>query len=143
MGRRYGVLPGCDHIFCLECIRGWRGNDDGAIDRVSVRRCPVCRVASYFVVPSAHKGALGAEEKRVLLGAYTANLRKTPCRHFAQGRGRCPFGTSCFYGHTLPDGSAARPEVLSMQRGADGSVRTQQAASLLDFMGGGGGGGAS
>lgn len=30
--RRFGLLSGCSHAFCLTCIRGWRGHLDGGAD---------------------------------------------------------------------------------------------------------------
>ena len=46
---RFGILPGCNHPFCVPCLRGWRSTyDQGKI----VRACPICRTVSYFVVPS-------------------------------------------------------------------------------------------
>jgi hypothetical protein len=35
---RFGVLPGCDHAFCLGCIREWRSQGS-----TQVRACPMCR----------------------------------------------------------------------------------------------------
>ena len=133
LGRRFGLLPGCDHTFCLECIRGWRGNDGGAIDKLSVRRCPVCRVESYFVVPSV-KGKPSPAEKKAMVEAYTTNLKKTECRHYRRGKGSCPFGDSCFYRHVNPDGSDVVPAAVTVQRGADGATRSGKGASLIDFM---------
>lgn len=53
--RKFGILSGCDHAFCIACIRGWRSGDHTTpgmdLDTV-VRSCPVCRVQSYFVTPS-------------------------------------------------------------------------------------------
>jgi hypothetical protein len=35
--RKFGLLTGCDHPFCLRCIRAWRQNTDGGADLESVR----------------------------------------------------------------------------------------------------------
>ncbi|KAK2816771.1 hypothetical protein FQN49_008001 [Arthroderma sp. PD_2] len=61
----YGLLVRCDHVFCLECIRRWRGSkkadkdvDDepGSSDiwgSVAIKSCPLCRKPSKFIIPSA------------------------------------------------------------------------------------------
>jgi E3 ubiquitin-protein ligase makorin len=61
----FGLLVNCDHVFCLECIRGWRASAKrtSSSDRIDSRgnsnrlktaskTCPVCRTYSDFVVPS-------------------------------------------------------------------------------------------
>jgi E3 ubiquitin-protein ligase makorin len=47
--RRFGLLEGCLHAFCLSCIRNWRT----AAGQAETRSCPLCRARSYYVVPSA------------------------------------------------------------------------------------------
>lgn len=37
--RRFGLLTGCDHPFCLRCIRSWRQKMDTGADIDTVRRC--------------------------------------------------------------------------------------------------------
>jgi E3 ubiquitin-protein ligase makorin len=49
-GKRFGLLTGCDHVFCLECIRTWRKST--SVDKDVSRSCPCCREHSYFVMPS-------------------------------------------------------------------------------------------
>ena len=60
--RRFGLLSGCDHAFCLQCIRDWR---DGGVAREApeaqtssaleqARRCPICREQSHFITPSQY-----------------------------------------------------------------------------------------
>lgn len=48
-GRRFGVLSGCRHAFCLDCIRKWRGRLD--LPKETLRACPMCREPSFYVVP--------------------------------------------------------------------------------------------
>lgn len=44
-GKKLGLLPGCNHIFCLECLRVWRtGSSEKA--RENARLCPLCRKTS-------------------------------------------------------------------------------------------------
>ncbi len=41
--RRFGLLPGCDHPFCLGCIRSWRQKTDSAADVDTVSGPSVAR----------------------------------------------------------------------------------------------------
>lgn len=35
--RKFGLLSGCDHVFCLSCIRNWRSNtEDDRLDMAGV-----------------------------------------------------------------------------------------------------------
>ncbi|KAF8467682.1 hypothetical protein BDZ91DRAFT_121739 [Kalaharituber pfeilii] len=43
----FGLMSGCDHIFCLECIYEWRSMSKAN------KTCPICRVRSNYVVPSS------------------------------------------------------------------------------------------
>lgn len=60
-GRRFGLLPGCDHAFCLACIRSWRAT--GEVDKDTVRRArrwPACAYAArarLAAAPGADAGA--------------------------------------------------------------------------------------
>ncbi|CAL6404507.1 unnamed protein product [Bathycoccus prasinos] len=99
--RRFGLLDKCDHSFCLSCIRGWRdggvqGKEAGAIATEQTRMCPICRVNSFFITPSAHFPRT-PEEKEEILKNYLSKMKQIPCKHY--NNGRCPFGTSCFYSH--------------------------------------------
>lgn len=105
--RRFGLLSGCGHVFCLSCLRGWRGGaEPSASATAHARACPLCRNVSYYVVPSVVWPADG-DAKAAVVDAYRARLARIPCRNFDAGRGSCPFGTSCWYAHRLPDGSVA------------------------------------
>ncbi len=99
--RRFGLLDKCDHSFCLACIRGWRdggvqGKEAGANATEQARMCPICRVNSFFITPSAHFPR-SPEEKEEILKNYLSKMKQIPCKHY--NNGRCPFGTSCFYSH--------------------------------------------
>ncbi|CCI40603.1 unnamed protein product [Albugo candida] len=99
---RFGLLSGCDHVFCLSCIRNWRDHSDQP--KQNIRQCPVCRVETAYIIPSSRM-VTNPERKQALQDNFKQNLSSIPCRHFDQGRGECPFGTSCFYKHQYPDGS--------------------------------------
>jgi E3 ubiquitin-protein ligase makorin len=138
--RRFGLLPGCSHAFCLGCIKAWRaspqsaGRAAGQAAAEHTRTCPVCRTVSFFVVPSTVFPADEAE-KALLLEQYRTRLAATPCRHFDRGAGTCPFGSSCFFGHALADGSAPAPPALRCIGDADGELRFVQPVRLGAFLG--------
>ncbi len=74
--RKFGLMSGCDHPFCVGCIRGWRSGAHAPgmdIDTV-VRACPVCRVASHFIVPSVVWYS-SSEEKEDIINGYKNKLR--------------------------------------------------------------------
>ena len=126
---RFGVLEGCDHVFCLACIREWRAAH--AIRPEVARACPLCRAPSHFVVPSSV--FVTATRKDALIAAYQSNLRTIPCAHFAFGEGMCPFGTSCFYLHADRHG---RPVVTTPRRveSATGGAATLPSYRLSDYL---------
>ncbi len=74
--RKFGLMSGSDHPFCVGCIRGWRSGSHAPgmdIDTV-VRACPVCRVASHFIVPSVVWYS-SSEEKEDIINGYKNKLR--------------------------------------------------------------------
>ncbi|EFP11752.1 hypothetical protein CRE_26745 [Caenorhabditis remanei] len=106
---RFGILNGCQHCFCLDCIRQWRTRDQQSVDldTKTVRSCPECRQHSDFVIPSLFWVENG-EEKDLLIEMYKENMRAKVCKYYTAKnvtRGQCPFGNKCFYKHQLPDGS--------------------------------------
>jgi len=138
--RRFGLLPACSHAFCLACIRAWRASPQSAPGGAGQaaaehsRTCPVCRTISFYVAPST-TWPRDEAEKAEALQAYRARLAAIPCRHFDRGAGSCPFGSSCFFGHTLPDGSAPPPATLRRYGDADGEVRIVEPVRLAAFLG--------
>lgn len=91
---------GCDHCFCLDCLREWRQSKDMELE--VIRACPACRVPSDFIVPSLIfcKG----EEKRKVVEAYKSHLALRECKYFNGLFGSCPFGPRCFYAHRDAEG---------------------------------------
>lgn len=129
-GERFGLLENCDHAFCLGCIRGWRKQREQ--DRKNLRMCPVCRNESGFVIPSDTL-IPDPDEKSAVIETYKNEMERIPCKLFNYGKGKCPFGTSCFYAHLNPDGTRYVPPPLRWMAGADGSeVRGQ--VKLSDFL---------
>lgn len=115
--KKFGLLTGCDHVFCIDCLRHWRkeqkkdaselsslipGRDDVSSASDRVRACPTCRQVSDFVVPS-DKFCVGVEKVQVV-GAYKARLSCIPCKRFNGRLGSCPFGRDCFYAHRRSGG---------------------------------------
>jgi hypothetical protein len=50
---------------------------------------------------------------------YKSKLGSIDCRHFLQGSGNCPFGTSCFYRHAYPDGTLDAKDPSALRRYLD------------------------
>ncbi|KRT80799.1 zinc finger protein [Oryctes borbonicus] len=100
--RKFGILPNCNHCFCLTCIRKWRQAKQ--FENSIIRACPECRVTSDFVCPSSY-WADTVSEKETLISNYKKALSKKDCKYFRKGVGSCPFGNKCFYLHALNDGT--------------------------------------
>ncbi|CAG0894195.1 unnamed protein product, partial [Darwinula stevensoni] len=98
---RFGILPNCNHVFCLQCIRQWRRSRQ--FENKVIRACPECRTKSDFVCPS-RIWIEDPEKKKKLIDEYKNGMNQKHCKYFKQGRGDCPFGNKCFYLHQLPDG---------------------------------------
>lgn len=69
---RFGILEKCNHIFCLDCIRKWRGTKQ--FDSRTIRACPECRVSSDFVIPSKY-WVEDQDDKDRLINDYKAALK--------------------------------------------------------------------
>lgn len=124
--QRFGILPNCSHIFCLECIRTWRQAKN--FENKIKRGCPTCRISSDFVCPSI-VWVESREEKDRLINDYKKACNTTHCKHFKQGTGKCPFGNKCFYKHALPDGTLV--DVGGPSRQTDSRLRISH---LQDFF---------
>lgn len=127
--RRFGILADCEHCFCLNCIRKWRGSTKA---NKTIRACPICRVVSFYVIPS-EVWIDDEKQKMKLLKEYKDNLGKKHCKYFSMGEGTCPFGTSCFYKHEYPDGRKAE-ETPRFCEGAEGDWKTVKTSTLWDFL---------
>ncbi|XP_066587048.1 probable E3 ubiquitin-protein ligase makorin-1 [Prorops nasuta] len=130
--QRFGILPNCNHCFCLTCIRRWRRAKQ--FDNKIIRACPECRVSSDFVCPSMY-WVDTKEEKEKLITDYKDALSKKDCKYFNKGRGKCPFGNKCFYLHALPDGTIkdVGPPVRQ-RRNADSEIDFLHQLILWDFI---------
>ncbi|XP_041656413.1 makorin, ring finger protein, 4 isoform X2 [Cheilinus undulatus] len=70
----FGILPNCNHSYCLQCIMTWRKTRDLGPD--TVKTCPQCRVRSAFYVPN--KYWVEGEEKESLVSTFKEKFRMVP-----------------------------------------------------------------
>lgn len=88
--QRFGILPNCNHCFCLECIRTWRQAKQ--FDNKIIRACPECRTCSDFVCPSSF-WVDNSEEKEQLITKYKSALSEKDCKYFKKVS--CNFNVYC------------------------------------------------
>ncbi|KAF7309685.1 hypothetical protein MIND_00339900 [Mycena indigotica] len=106
----YGLLTGCNHVFCITCIKQWRSTSNpDVVESGNTKRCPMCRTASKFIIPSSKFYPQGPEKDKAI-ERYKTSMKRIPCRHFQQSltnrtTGFCKYGRDCFYLHRNPDGS--------------------------------------
>ena len=124
---RFGLLENCPHAFCLKCIREWRSNASGDFERTNVRRCPLCRVTSYIIVPS-RRLVTDPKRKATIFRTYRENLSTIPCRYPA---GSCPFGESCLYFHAGTGVPEAQQRVFTTA--TDGRVG-ERMPTIADYL---------
>lgn len=70
------------------------------------------------------------------MGDYKRHLAAVPCRNFDQGRGECPFGSSCFYLHAYPDGTLEDHKLADarMATNSAGEYKPVQELTLSSFL---------
>ncbi|CAJ1085306.1 makorin%2C ring finger protein, 4 [Xyrichtys novacula] len=90
----FGILPNCNHAYCLHCIMTWRKTKDLGPD--TVKTCPQCRVRSAFYVP--HKYWVEGQEKDSVIAAFKRKFSKKSCTYYSRHR-YCPFRAECLYRH--------------------------------------------
>ncbi|XP_030590365.1 makorin, ring finger protein, 4 isoform X2 [Archocentrus centrarchus] len=101
----FGILPNCNHSFCLHCIMTWRKTKDLSLD--VIKRCPQCRVRSAFYVP--HKYWVEGQAKEDLIAEFKEKFSKKCCGYYTRYR-CCPFKTDCLYRHDkTPHGASFLP----------------------------------
>ncbi|KAG5718722.1 putative E3 ubiquitin-protein ligase makorin-1 [Termitomyces sp. T112] len=107
----YGLLGGCNHIFCIDCIRKWRDPSGKGSDISNIKKCPMCRAQCRYIIPSSHFVMDGPEKERIVQN-YKDSMARVPCKHFMATKGKnpkkplCPYGADCFYQHLNDDGTA-------------------------------------
>ncbi|VDK87156.1 unnamed protein product [Litomosoides sigmodontis] len=116
---RFGILEGCKHCFCLDCIRRWRRNQNDHFEKKTVRSCPECRTHSDFVIPATY-WVEDQADKDDLIARFRENTKQKQCKYVKEGYiDDCPFGNKCFYKHELPDGTIVEgdsPRTLQRRR---------------------------
>ncbi|KAF9462972.1 hypothetical protein BDZ94DRAFT_1193837 [Collybia nuda] len=108
----YGLLSGCSHIFCISCIRQWREvkTSFGELSE-NVKKCPMCRTTSQFIIPSSKFWKEGDSGKANAIEMYKESMSRIPCKYFQMSKTKdparpaCPFGKDCFYQHLNEDGT--------------------------------------
>jgi len=131
---RFGILPSCNHCFCLPCIRKWRQAKQ--FEHKIIRACPECRQTSDYICPSRF-WVETPEEKDRLLTDYKKNLGQKECKYFNKGTGECPFGNKCFYQHADKDGrvvDVGPPKKPLRRANAEGNLTLVQRLLLYDFL---------
>ncbi|KAI8838097.1 hypothetical protein BC829DRAFT_404744 [Chytridium lagenaria] len=121
----FGVLIGCNHPFCMPCLKRWRdkqSKEHYLRESTVIKGCPVCREPSRFIVPSAVFPET-EDQKKALIEDYKDSTQKTHCRYFQKSNGidrRCPFGDDCLFGHRDSNGNKVlnvlRPPSRQSQR---------------------------
>ncbi|KAH9975929.1 hypothetical protein BGW80DRAFT_71953 [Lactifluus volemus] len=116
----FGLLVDCSHVFCIDCIRMWRGqgnsSDDLSLTHMH-KTCPYCRISSKYVIPSSHFYPSGHPGKAHIIEQYKESLQRVSCKYFAASNPEnrfCPFGRDCLYQHLNEDGTR-----YVFERGAD------------------------
>jgi E3 ubiquitin-protein ligase makorin len=130
--REYGLLMGCTHSFCLNCIKEWRGQLN--IPKEVSRSCPICRTPSFYVIPSAFF-AENYQEKVALADDYKKRMSAVPCKYFNYGEGTCPFSSSCFYDHRYKNGEKWVPPPPLFEVNERGEWSVSKNPKLSDLLG--------
>jgi len=130
---RFGIMPNCNHCFCLSCLRKWRQAKQ--FENKIIRACPECRQTSDYICPSKYWMDT-PEEKEKLFESYRANLTKKECKYFNKGQGECPFGNKCFYRHANKDGEDVDvgPPQKNIRHNANGDPSLVERILLYDFL---------
>jgi len=132
--QRFGILPSCNHCFCLSCIRRWR--QARQFENKIIRSCPECRVTSDFVCPSRF-WVETKQEKDKLIESYKVALSNKACRYYRTGAGTCPFGNKCFYLHALPNGTkvdVGPPPKKPRKENGNGVVTGDHEVTIWEFL---------
>eukprot|EP00095_Tigriopus_kingsejongensis_P000382 snap_masked-scaffold1811_size27320-processed-gene-0.9 protein:Tk00382 transcript:snap_masked-scaffold1811_size27320-processed-gene-0.9-mRNA-1 annotation:"hypothetical protein DAPPUDRAFT_302153" len=131
---RFGILPNCNHCFCLSCLRQWRQVKQ--FENKIIRACPECRQTSDFICPSRY-WVDSSEEKDRLISEYKVNLNKKECKYFQHGQGECPFGNKCFYRHADASGQpidVGPPQPRARRTNADGELTESERMLIFDYL---------
>ena len=136
--KEYGLLTGCNHVFCLSCIRKWRSKSSKGDDlRHSnvLNECPVCRSESEFIIPSV---IYAKDEKKLpIIKSYKLALSKIPCKHFFRPGPNlhvCPFDDNCFYSHNDAQGNRIPCKQRPVRSPLDPRIMSEGLLNSIRFM---------
>ena len=93
---RFGILPYCNHSYCVDCITNWRRSL--SFDKEVRWGCPVCRVEAPFVMRSTKWLEEGSAEKNGLIEKRKTIMSKQACWY--NSKGACPYA-NCLYSHKV------------------------------------------
>ena len=155
--KKYGLMPDCDHVCCIECISEWRKRENKDVDLQTsdaIRCCPVCRTKCAFIVCTL-VFPVTADEKQRIISDYKAKIKDIPCRYFLKSKNMvqrnrrrwnsdtapsCPFGDECFYSHNDENGIRVhvnkpppRPERADIIHFPDGRVAVLHGLHNFNF----------
>ncbi|XP_039604569.1 makorin, ring finger protein, 4 isoform X1 [Polypterus senegalus] len=102
--RCFGILPNCNHAFCLSCIVTWRKTKDFQAE--VIKSCPQCRVKSTYYIPYKY-WVSDPVQKQNLISNFKERSGKIKCKFFTR-HGCCPFKSECIYLHEMPQGHRRR-----------------------------------
>lgn len=71
----FGLLVNCDHLFCLSCMRRWRGSTPGFHHSTPQNSCPTCRRYSPLILPSYKSFQNDGAGKREAIRLYSESLK--------------------------------------------------------------------
>lgn len=91
--RKFGVLPDCNDVLCVPCLKEYRSTTSKA-------ECPICQTPSPFLIPS-HCFPQTAERKAELTEAFKLKMSKIACKYFDHGNGVCKYGSTCHFHHNI------------------------------------------
>jgi E3 ubiquitin-protein ligase makorin len=94
---RFAIMQSCNHVFCSPCIRRWRTTTH---PKETTKSCPICRVISYQYIPSDY-WIDDPGEKQELFKNHRKIVSQKLCRYLINDPKWCPFGSKCFYSHSI------------------------------------------
>jgi E3 ubiquitin-protein ligase makorin len=146
----FGLLIGCDHVFCLKCISLWRKEADpnGSKKELEAKRgCPTCRKHSDFVISSFYYLIGSAKEE--LIQQRLRQRELTPCREWQRQKKCksvssfilrfwltffCRFGSHCHYAHLDQHGVDCKPQQRVEEEKKRESRRIPQHGEMEGFL---------
>ncbi|TRY60096.1 hypothetical protein DNTS_012004 [Danionella cerebrum] len=128
--RRYGILPNCNHAFCIGCIVTWRKTKEFQED--VIKACPQCRVKSSFYIPSKHWVCDG-EEKASLIASFKERSSKLKCTFYMRD-GCCPFKSECIYSHDMPINHTHRRRRSHNRDSDEAMLEAMQSFQILSYI---------